>query len=239
MNKDLSWGVIWDIHRTFAYKRWAIPECNYVFQFKCHEHSVNAIKHNDRIITCITTFLYLQTGCSLLSLSLPVFLFPPPLSLSLLSIVPQGDMFTCQRKWKVNTMCAETKKTYYKENLSDIRSHAQFYNVANKLLHLPNYECAESLANKFADYFDEKIQRIRTTLQTPHSCAIDCTVCTHRPDTDCQLSSFVTVTRAEITQLLSKSPSKTCKLDPMPAHFVKTVSRRHDSTNYEHYQQVW
>ena len=111
--------------------------------------------------------------------------------------------------------------------MSDIRSHAQFYNIANKLLHrrktitLPNYECAESLANKFADYFDEKIQRIRTTLQTPHSCAIDCTVCTNRPDTDCQLSSFETVTRAEITQVLSKSPSKTCKLDPMPTHFVK------------------
>ena len=37
----------------------------------------------------------------------------------------------------------------------------------------------------------------------------------------CQLSSFVTVTRADITQLLSKSPSKTCKLDPMRTHFVK------------------
>ena len=47
------------------------------------------------------------------------------------------------------------------------------------------------------------------------------TLYTNRPDTDCQLSSFVTVTRAEITQLLSKSPSKTCKLDPMPTHFVK------------------
>ena len=114
------------------------------------------------------------------------------------------DMFTYQRN-KVNTMYAEAKKTYYKGKLSDIRSHAQFYNIANKLLHRrktitqPNYECAESLANKFADYFDEKIQRIRTTLQTPHSCAIDCTVCTNRPDTDCQLSSFATVTRAEIT----------------------------------------
>ena len=92
------------------------------------------------------------------------------------------DMFTCQRN-KVNTMCAEAKKTHYKEKLSDIRSHAQFYNIANKLLHrrktitLPNYECAESLANKFADHFDEKIQPILTTLQTPHSCAIDCTVC--------------------------------------------------------------
>ena len=124
-------------------------------------------------------------------------------------------------------MCAEAKKTYYKENLSDIRSHVQFYNIANKLLHrrktiaLPNYECAESLANKFADYFDEKIQRIRTTLQTPHSFAMDCTVCINRPDTDCQLSSFVAVTRAEITQLLSKSPSKICKLDPMPTHIVK------------------
>ena len=149
-------------------------------------------------------------------------------------LIVHRDMFTCQRN-KVNTMCAEAKKTYYKEKLSDICSHAQFYNIANKFLHrrktitLPNYECAESLANKFADYFDEKIQRIRTTLQTPHSCAIDCIVCTNRPDTDCQLSSFATITRAKITQLLSKckSPSKTCKLDPMPTHFVKQC---HDVT---------
>ena len=116
------------------------------------------------------------------------------------------DMFTCQRN-EVNTMCAEAKKTYYKGKLSDIRSHAQFYNIADKCLHrrktiaLPNYECAESLANKFADYFDEKIQRIRTTLQTPHSCAIDCTVCTNRPDTDCQLSSFATVTSGNHTTI--------------------------------------
>ena len=102
-------------------------------------------------------------------------------------------------------MCAEAKKTYYKEKLSDIRSHAQFYNIANNLLRrrktiaVPNYECAESLANKFADYFDEKIQRIRITLQTPHSFAIVCTVRTNRPDTDCQLSSFVTVTRNHTT----------------------------------------
>ena len=94
--------------------------------------------------------------------------------------------------------------------MSDIRSHAQFYNIANKLLHrrkavtLPNYECAESLANDFADYFDEQIERIRTTLQTPHPRAIGPdTVYTDRPDTDCQLSSFVPVIRDETTQLLS------------------------------------
>ena len=135
------------------------------------------------------------------------------------------------------------KQSEHQETLSDIRSHAQFYNIANKLLHRrktitqPNYECAESLANKFADYFDEKIQRIRTTLQTPRSCGIDCTVCTNHPDTDCQLSSFVTVTRAEITQLLSKSLSKTTWSDAYT--FRKTVSRRHDSTTYEHYQQLF
>ena len=33
------------------------------------------------------------------------------------------DMFTCQKN-KVNTICAEAKKTYYKEKFSDIRSHA-------------------------------------------------------------------------------------------------------------------
>ena len=81
------------------------------------------------------------------------------------------DMFTCQRN-KVNTMCAEAKKTYYKGKLSDIRSHAQFYNIANKFLHrrktiaLPNYECAESLANKFADYFAPLYKRHTPVLST-------------------------------------------------------------------------
>jgi len=115
--------------------------------------------------------------------------------------------------------------------LSDNRSHAQFYNITNKLLHrryavtLTKYECAESLANDFADYFDETIKRIRTTLQTPHPRAIGSDiVCTNRPDTDCQLSSFVPVTREETTQLLSKSPSKTCKrARPYAFKFGKAV----------------
>ena len=60
------------------------------------------------------------------------------------------NMFARQRN-KVNIMCAEAKKIYYKEKLSHIRCHVQFYNIANKLLYrsntvtLPNYECAKSL----------------------------------------------------------------------------------------------
>jgi len=82
-------------------------------------------------------------------------------------------------------------------------------------LTLPNYECAESVGNDF----DDIIQRIRTTLQSPHSGAIGRDiVCTDRPDTDCQLSSFMPVTREETVQLLSKS---SCKFDPMISNLVK------------------
>ena len=117
---------------------------------------------------------------------------------------------------KVNNMWTDAKKIYCKEKSSDIRSHAQFYNIANKLLHrcntvtLATYECAESLADDFADYFDEQIQCIRTTLQTSDSQGIGPDIVrTDDPDTDCQLSSYVPGTREEATQLLSKSPSKT------------------------------
>ena len=70
------------------------------------------------------------------------------------------DMFARQRN-KLNIIYADAKKIYYKEKVLNIRSHAQFYNIANTLLQrrnavtLPNYQCAESLANDFADYFDE------------------------------------------------------------------------------------
>ena len=54
------------------------------------------------------------------------------------------EMFLNQRN-KVNNMCSEAKN-HYKEKLSDVRNQAEFYNIANKLLHhgntttLPTYE---------------------------------------------------------------------------------------------------
>ena len=54
---------------------------------------------------------------------------------------------TRNQRNKVNNMCSEAKQNHYKEKLSDVRNQAQFYNIANKLLHrvntttLPTYEC--------------------------------------------------------------------------------------------------
>ena len=110
-------------------------------------------------------------------------------------------------------------------------------NIANKLLHrrnavtLPTYECAESLANDFADYFIKTV--IRITLQKPHFRAITLWAQIVLTLTgSCQVSCHSHETK-ETTQLLSKSPPNTYKLAPMPSKIVKLC---HDSTYYEHHQ---
>ena len=110
------------------------------------------------------------------------------------------EMFVNQRN-KVNNMCSEVKKNHYKEKLSDVRNQAQFYNIANKLLHrgntttLPTYECAERLANDFAHYFDDKAKIIRTKLQEPHPHATSTEpVSTYHLATECHLTTFEPIT---------------------------------------------
>ena len=82
-------------------------------------------------------------------------------------------------------------------------------------MNVPNHSLTSSQTTSM------KRSSLFSPLYKRHTHVLSTVLCANRPDTDCQLLSFATVTRAEITQLLSKSPSKTCKLDPMPTHFVK------------------
>ena len=113
--------------------------------------------------------------------------------------------------------------------------------VANKLLHwrntvtLPTYESTESLANDFAHYSDDKSCVFAPQYKSYIPMLSVLTLWAHialTPTVSCQVSCQ----SHEKKKLLSKSPSKTCKLDPMPKKLVKQC---HDSTYYECRQKVF
>jgi hypothetical protein len=92
----------------------------------------------------------------------------------------------------------------------------------NKALHrkvsppLPPSDSDAVLANEFGDFFEEKIEKIRTKLDTgnPVLPEIDNTFA-HSP-----MNKFRLMTQDEIKKILS-SMSKSCKLDPLPIWLVK------------------
>ena len=86
----------------------------------------------------------------------------------------------------------------------------------------PRYptSCSDAdLANKFADFFTEKIVRIQNSLVSPTSTPgqlLDVS-----PPPDCVLSCFETVTEDHVASLITSSAIKCCPLDPAPAVILK------------------
>ncbi len=125
----------------------------------------------------------------------------------------------------VNKSIIEAKRTYYAEKLADSNNKSVFQ-VVNSLLNnqansLPAHDSAKNLADKFAQFFVSKIERIRKDLNDdsqrpcaskfPDSCAESCTPLAH----------FREVSQEEIRKLIIKSSNATCSLDIHPTWLVK------------------
>lgn len=86
----------------------------------------------------------------------------------------------------------------------------------------PQYptSCSDAdLANKFADFFTEKIVRIQNSLDSPTSTPgqlLDVS-----PPPDCVLSCFETAAEDHVASLITSSAIKCCPLDPAPAVILK------------------
>ena len=85
----------------------------------------------------------------------------------------------------------------------------------------PSHDCAQSLANTFVNYFNEKIELIRNNLETslnsstdqvPDSVSIFCGV---------SFEQFNVVSEADIRKIICSSPTKSCALDPIPTWLLK------------------
>lgn len=87
------------------------------------------------------------------------------------------------------------------------------------LLHPENGEVCKHPAEKFAQHFENKIDRIRSATAN----AAEPTI-TDRSSVCEPLTQFKPVTSEEVVKLLKNSSAKQCSLDPVPTWLVKQLS---------------
>jgi DNA-directed RNA polymerase subunit F len=150
----------------------------------------------------------------------------------------------CERKWrksklevdrleykqqciKVNTMLTEAKTKYYSEMVTNSTGQKELFKIVDKLMHrktvspLPKHETPLELANRFSEYFDEKIRTLRTSLESYDADAesppspIENETCLQK------LASFEPTTEDEVRKIIMHAATKTCSLDPIPTWLLK------------------
>ena len=122
----------------------------------------------------------------------------------------------------VNSLISSSKKKYYSSIIADHKSDqkvlfASFDKMLNRKPEklLPHSETSNELANKFADFFAEKITRIRNNMDMNSSVIIE------TPLSATMLSVFEQTNPDELSTLIQASACKSSDLDPLPGAVMK------------------
>ena len=129
----------------------------------------------------------------------------------------------------VNSLIQTTRTEHYSQKIiENSRDQRALYKITNNLLQkeidppLPTHESVDKLCDQFANFFQEKIAKIRQNLELGGNCD---SVADYsgpvRQNILPELSSFRPATEDEVSKLISKSNSSTCSLDPLPTSLVK------------------
>ena len=120
-----------------------------------------------------------------------------------------------------NAKCA-----FYSEKVTGCDGDQKaLFKVVDKLLHrsesskLPSHDSPGELANRFAEFFSSKIQKIHDGL-----CELKADTSSEPPDSvqsSVTLSYFEPATEEEISKLIMSVPPKSCSLDPLPTWLLK------------------
>lgn len=121
-----------------------------------------------------------------------------------------------------NRLINKAKSDFYSDLISSNSDDSRnLWNSLNKILHrspppaLPQCDNNRELANKFSDFFLQKIETVRSTLPSSDSEFKDLT-----RSPNCTISKFSTVTQDDVLKIIKKSPIKSCMLDPWPTFLV-------------------
>ena len=116
---------------------------------------------------------------------------------------------------------------YYNEQILDCNNDSKsLFRVLSDLLHtkkpfiLPDHADVQQLANRFADYFKKKIDKIMHSLSSGLTSDSD-SLSDIPVNTVVQWASFSGVNDESVHKIILKSPTKSCILDPMPTWMIK------------------
>ena len=125
---------------------------------------------------------------------------------------------------KVDAMCDKARMEHYQNLINTHSKHPkELYKIVNGLLNwtpiqtLPHHVSLEQLAETFADFFHDKIQKIRTNLtevrrQYSPLSEVQC---------DSILTHFEEASEDEVRQIIIDSATKLCELDAIPTWLLK------------------
>ena len=132
----------------------------------------------------------------------------------------------CYQRDKYNNLLNTTKQEYFKDKVESATSTKELFKVCNNLLNrtneniLPTHNCGTESANRFVNYFGDKIKSIRQDLEnssnTPNG-----TINVISDFAGVPLKEFRIVHKEEVRKIISSSPSKSCSLDPIPTSILK------------------
>ena len=130
-----------------------------------------------------------------------------------------------------NRVIRKTRHEYFNRKIADtannprdlFRTMRQLSSKRSDSTCLPEGE-DQNLANKFAKYFDDKIVRIRSAISHDSVQQTD-RESDNMPQSQHTLASFPLCTISEVEDILRKSSTKTCTLDPIPTDLIKLCSK--------------
>ena len=124
---------------------------------------------------------------------------------------------------KYNTLLLDSKATYFNERITECGNDSKAISkiidllFRHKTTKLPVYSSAQGLADRFATFFKEKIDKIRDEL--PDCSDIDLNIRQDKPPST--LSFLQNTTQEDVWKIICKSPSKSCTLDPIPTWTIR------------------
>ena len=135
------------------------------------------------------------------------------------------NAFYQQRRYVANII-KQAQQSFYIERLLDNRPNfKEIFIITNKLLgrnkplHLPPHDDLGRLAQSSA-IFRDKINNIMSQLKPTPDCPIDNGYIEDRFLSQHQIHKFCEVRDEEVLELLTKSPAKSCDLDPFPSKLL-------------------
>ena len=124
---------------------------------------------------------------------------------------------------KVNSVVKQAKVDFYQGHITEhAKDQRALFKMANTLLHkkksasLLTHDDPTDLANIFAQFFRDKIDKIRQLFPS-----IDYTPVSRASSNVQTLSEFKPVTTDELRKVITEGNSKSCSLDPIPIILLK------------------
>ncbi len=133
------------------------------------------------------------------------------------------DLYRMKRN-EVHRMREHAKIQHYNQKIEATQNQKDLFRLINSLSgspatqSLPQSDNSLALANRFAQYFDVKIENIRKEVETQMSQSTEQqpSVTVNQP-----LNNFTLLTEGDVIKHLSKMKSKSCCLDPIPTWLLK------------------